>query len=144
MVHVRDEGSYFEGSVETVWRYMNSGDPHSKAHRSIRNREVKTEGAHTMLATMERNWRGNWVKVVNRLTILPPLGVVTEFLEGPFAGSKMFTVYTPEEARTRVDVYGEFVSPSLTKPEVKDAILAWLEESYNEDAPEVKALQSTS
>jgi hypothetical protein len=143
MVHVRDEGSYFEGSIQTVWRFLNSDEPHSAAHRSIRHREVKPAGENMVTVSMERNWRGNWVRVVNHLTVLPPLGTITEAVEGPFAGSKQFTIYTPEWGRTRVDVYGEYVSPTLPPAEVKDAALAWLEESYNEDAPAVKALQQT-
>ncbi len=101
-------------------------------------------GDTTFLLSMERNWRGEWVKVVNRLTVLPPLGTLIESLEGPFAGSKSFTVFTPEGQRTRVDVYGEFRSPVLPEAEVEAAARAWLEESYNEDAPAIKSLQSTS
>jgi hypothetical protein len=143
MVHIRDEGAEFEGSVETVWRFMNSGEPHAKAHTSIRNRQAKPVGEHTMMATMERNWQGQWVKVVNRITILPPLGMVTEFMEGPFAGSKTFTVYTPKEGKTRVDVYGEFQSPTLAAAELEPMAMKWLEESFNEDAPVIKAMQNT-
>ncbi|MGA8542603.1 MAG: hypothetical protein WB947_03560 [Thermoplasmata archaeon] len=144
MVHIRDEGSYFDGSIQTVWRYLNSDDEHPKAHRSVRNRQAKPVGDTTFLLSMERNWRGEWVKVVNRLTVLPPLGTLIESLEGPFAGSKSFTVFTPEGQRTRVDVYGEFRSPVLPEAEVEAAARAWLEESYNEDAPAIKSLQSTS
>jgi hypothetical protein len=144
MVHIRDEGSYVEGSIQTVWRYLNSGEPHAQAHRTVRNRQVKPVGDNTMIATMERNWRGTWVRVVNRLTVLPPLGTLVEVLEGPFAGSKSFTVYTPEGNRTRIDVYGEFESPTLPPAEVEKAALEWMEESFNEDAPAIKALQSSS
>lgn len=142
MVMIRDEGSYFEASVQTVWRFLNTPEEHGPAHRSVRNRTVKPEGGNSMVATMERNFRGNWVKVANRLIVLPPLGHVQEFLEGPLAGSKMFTVYTPEGGRTRVDVYGEFVSPTLAPNEVEAAVRAYLEESYREDAPAIQALQA--
>lgn len=141
MVSVRDEGSYFEGSIQTVWRFLNMPKEHSEAHRSIRNRTVQPVGETSMVATMERNFRGGWVKVVSRLTVLPPLGHVQEFLEGPFAGSKMFTVYTAEGDRTRIDVYGEFVSPTIPPDEVEAAALAYLDESFREDAPVIRALQ---
>jgi hypothetical protein len=141
MVHIQDEGSQFDASIQTVWRYLQSGEPHTLAHRSVRNNEVKPVGEISIIASMERNWRGNWVKVVNRYTLLPPLGTVQEYLEGPFAGSKAFTVYTPKGNTTRVDVFGEFISPVLTESEVEGAALAWLEESFNEDAPAVKTMQ---
>ncbi len=141
MVHVRDEGSYVEASIQSVWRFLSSGEPHARAHRSVRNRESKNLGENVMEATMERHWRGEWVKIVNRLTVLPPLGFVQEFLAGPFAGSKLFTVYTPEGDRTRVDVYGEFISPVLPPEEVRSAALAYLEESFDEDRPAIETLQ---
>ena len=141
MVHLRDEGAYFDGSIQSVWRYVNSGEAHSEAHKSTRNWTVKPVGDITNLVTMERNWKGTWVKVVNRVTVLPPLGTLMEVLEGPFAGTKAFTVYTPEGDRTRVDVYGEFISPSIPPAEVKDAALAWLTESYDEDARAIRTVQ---
>jgi hypothetical protein len=141
MVHVRDEGAYFDGSIQTVWRYLNSGAPHAEAHKSTRNSQLKPVGDYTNLLTLERNWKGQWVKVVNRVTILPPLGTLQEVLEGPFAGTKAFTVYTPEGDRTRVDVYGEFLSPTIPPGDVKDAAIAWLDESFNEDARAIRSMQ---
>ncbi len=44
MVHIRDEGSYFDGSIQTVWRYLNSDDEHPKAHRSVRKRQANRWG----------------------------------------------------------------------------------------------------
>jgi hypothetical protein len=143
MVHVRDEGGRVDGSIETVWRYMNSGEPHAKAHQSVRNRTTKPVGEHTMVATMERNWQGKWVKVVNRVTMIPPLGMMLESLEGPLAGSTWFTVYTPDGSATRVDVYGEFRSPTVPPAELEHVALAWLEESFNEDAPAIRAMQNS-
>ena len=79
------------------------------------------------------------MKVVSRMTRLPPLGVVQEFLEGPFAGSKAVLLYSPKGKNTRVDVYGEFTSPTIPENEVEKAALKWLAQSYDEDAPAVKA-----
>jgi hypothetical protein len=142
MVNVRDEGSEFEGSIQTVWRYLNSPELHGPAHKSTRNRAVKPVGGEVSIVSMERNWDGKWVRVRNRLTVLPPLATVTEPEEGPFAGSKIITVYTPGDGnRTRVDVYGEFRSPVLKEAEIDAAARAWLEESFREDAPAIKTFQ---
>jgi hypothetical protein len=144
MVHIRDEGGRFDASIQTVWRYLNTGDIHGKVHTNSRNRQVKPIGDYTSMVMMELNWNGNWVKVVNRVTVLPPLGVVTEFIEGPFAGSKMFTVYSPEGIdRTAVEVYGEFLSPALPPEQIEAAARKWLEDSYLEDAPALKAMQTS-
>jgi hypothetical protein len=144
MVHVRDEGSRVDGSIESVWRYLNDPELHGKAHKNSRNVTQKIEGGTTILVTAERNFRGSWVKVGQRLTVLPPLGHVIEFVAGPFAGSKMFTVYTPLDAdHTQVDVYGEFRSPTLADAEVETAARQYLDEVFSEDAPAIKTLHSS-
>lgn len=143
MVHVRDEGATFDAPVEVVWEFLNSGPTHGAAHKSIRNRTTQPAGENALIATMERNWNGQWVKVVSRMTRLPPLGIVQEFLEGPFAGSKAVLVYTPLGKKTRVDVYGEFTSPTIPEKDVEKAALRWLEVSYDEDAPAVRAYAAT-
>jgi hypothetical protein len=144
MVHVADEGAWFDGSIQTVWRYLGSGEPHSRAHRTMRNRTSRPVADNVTEATMERLWRGSWVKVVNRLSVFPPLGYVVEVLEGPLAGSKFFVVYTPEGDRTRVDVHGEFASPTLPHPELESAAREWLGVLYDEDAPGIRSLQSSA
>lgn len=139
MVHVRDEGATFDAPVEVVWQFLNSGPTHAQAHKSIRNRTTQPAGENAMIATMERNWNGQWITVVSRMSILRPLGIVQEFLEGPFAGSKAVMVYSPQGKKTRVDVYGEFTSPTIPENEIEKAALRWLAETYDEDLPAVKA-----
>ncbi len=143
MVHVRDEGATFDAPIEVVWEFLNSGPTHGQAHKSIRNRTTQPAGENQIIATMERNWEGEWVKVVSRMTRLPPLGLVQEFLEGPLAGSKAVLVYTPQGKKTRVDVFGEFTSPTIPAKDVEKAALKWLAESYDEDAPAIKAFAAT-
>ena len=139
MVFVSDEGSYLEAPIDTVWKFMSSGEVHSKTHVSMRNRVQKMLAPNVMEATMERHWRGAWVKVANRLTLLPPVGYALEVLEGPFAGSKSFQIYRPEGPRTRVDVYGEFVSPVIPSAEIRTAVLEYLAQTFDEDAPAIRA-----
>ena len=143
MVHVRDEGAKFDGSIESVWRYLNNPELHGLAHKDTRNRTAKTEGNLTTRVSMERNWRGAWVKVSFRITVLPPLGYVAEYTEGPFAGSNTFTVFTPlDQDHTQVDVYGEFRSPTISEGELGAAARQFLESIYNDDAPAIKELHT--
>lgn len=141
MVYIEDEGSQFEASIQTLWRYLGSGEPHAAAHRSARNHESKPNGQHSMINTSEWNWNGNWVRASDRYTMEPPLGGVREFVEGPFAGSRMFTVYTPRGDATGVKVFGEFTSPTIPPRELEAAVRGWLQEIFNEDAPAVKEMQ---
>jgi hypothetical protein len=144
MVHVRDEGSRFDGSIETVWRYLNNPELHGQAHKETRNRTAKTEGGLTTRLSMERNWKGAWVKVSFRVTVLPPLGYVAEYTEGPFAGSNTFTVFTPiDSSHTQIDVYGEFKSPTIPEAELEAAARLFLDSVYNDDAPAIKTLQTS-
>ncbi len=143
MVHVRDEGAVLEATVDDIWRFLPSA-AHGPAHRSVRHRTTRPEGENVVIASMERLWNGAWVKVVNRLTLYPPLGYVVEALEGPFAGSRSMTVYTPQGSRTRIDVFGEFVSPDIPASELEAAARRWLEETYDEDAPALRAFAGTA
>jgi hypothetical protein len=143
MAHVRDVGSEFEAPVESVWKFLASGEPHAMAHRSTRNLVATPAGEMVLLASMERHWIGRWVKVVNRYTLLPPLGVVTEVLEGPLAGSKYVAIYTPHGPKTGIEVYGEFTSPEISPPQIEPSARAWLAEMFEEDAPAVKAFAAS-
>src|SRR5438445_13491479 len=114
MVFIKDEGSVFDAPIDVMWKYIQS-PAHGQAHRSIRNRQTQPAGENTQLASMERNVGGSWVKVVNPLTILPPLGIAFEALEGPFAGSKFVYIYTPLGAKTGIAVYGEYASSQIPR-----------------------------
>jgi len=75
---------------------------------------------------------------VNRLTILPPLGIAFEALEGPFAGSKFVYIYTPLGAKTGIAVYGEYASSQIPAGQLESAVRTSLEEGFNEDAPAIR------
>lgn len=65
--------------------------------------------------------------------------MITEWLEGVLAGSKLVYVYPPQGDKTRVDVYGEFTSKSPPREEVEIAAREFLEAEFNADAPVVRA-----
>jgi hypothetical protein len=143
MVHVKDEGSHFEVPVEMLWKFLQAPDAHGESHsKSTRNHKVEPISETSMLLSMEQNMNGNWVKVKNRITALPPLGVAIEVLEGPMTGSKILNVYTPKGNRTGVDVYGEFVSAQIPAAQLEHAARANLEMVFNEDSEALKAFAS--
>jgi hypothetical protein len=49
-----------------------------------------------------------------RFAAYSPLGVAIEVLEGPLAGSKVFSYFTPNEERTDVTVAGDFKSATMS------------------------------
>jgi hypothetical protein len=138
MTHVSDVGREFDAPVDVVWKFLSSGEPHARAHKSIRNLVATPAGENTVVGTMEWFWKGSWVKVATRLTAVPPVAVIVEQLEGPFAGSKSVAIYIPRGAKTGVDVHGEFLSPQIPASQVEAEARAWLGETFDEDAMAIR------
>lgn len=142
MVHIRDEGSEFDASIEEIWKFLGSPQVHTPAHVSRRNSQVKPIGENAILLSVEQNMGGHWQKVLNRVTLLPPIGMAVEMLDGPLAGSKFFTYYTPKGGKTGVTVVGEFVSKSIPPAQLESEVLRSLEETFNEDNLALRKLAS--
>lgn len=143
-MHLKDEGGRFDASIDAVWKLVQSPEAHAAAHRSARGQRMKPLGEHVTLVTMEQEWDGGWARVAQRVTALPPLGMATEILEGPLAGSRMFQIYTPQGRRTRVDVYGEFVSSRIPPGQIEATVLRFLERIYREDAAALRGSAEAS
>ncbi|MCI4372065.1 MAG: hypothetical protein L3K02_00240 [Thermoplasmata archaeon] len=141
MVLIKDEGSHFDAPLSTVWEFL-QGEMHGAAHVSTRNQHVKPVGENVVVLSMEQNMNGQWVKVVNRITALPPLGVAIEVLEGPMAGTKLVNIYTPKGNKTGIDVYGEFMSPQIPPAQLEGAVRANLQQVFDEDSAAIHGLVS--
>jgi hypothetical protein len=143
MVHIKDEGSHFEAPIETVWAFLQAQDAHEESHsKSTRNRDSKPLTENSMILSMERNVNGQWMKEKNRVTMLPPLGLAIEVLEGPLAGSKFVNIYTPKGNRTGIDIIGEFNSSQIPAAQLEHAVRANLETVFNEDSAALKAFSA--
>ena len=139
MVRISDqEGSQFDAPLEVVWKYLQSPEAHGNAHQGSRNRAMKPLTETSFVVSWEQNMNGTWVKVANRITVFPPLGMVAEAIEGPLAGSKMFTVYTPRGAKTEVAVHGDMQSAMLPAPQIEPVVRAAWESAFNEDSAGLK------
>jgi hypothetical protein len=143
MVHISDEEkSTFDAPIETVWKYLQHPEAHGGAHKGSRNRSMKPLTESSFIVSWEQNINGNWVKFTNRITAFPPLGMASEQLEGPMAGSRMFTIYTPRGSKTEVAVHGEMVSPTVPPAQLEAMVrMAW-ENAFNEDAAGIREFAS--
>jgi hypothetical protein len=139
MVFVRDEGAEFDAPVSKVWEYIFSGEAHDASHKSTKNPKFKEVSDITFLYSADRNFRGKWAPHQLRITMVPPVSVTTEWLDGVLKGSKVTYLYSPKGDRTRVDAYGEFTSDTLKPDEVEAAAREWLAAEFNEDEPAVRA-----
>jgi hypothetical protein len=139
MARISDhEGSKFDAPLETLWKYLRDPTAHGEAHKSARNRSMQPLTETSFVVSWEQNMNGNWVKVSNRITVFPPLGSVSEAIEGPLAGSKTFTVYTARGAQTEVAVFGEMRSSAVPEEQLEAAVRAAWANAFEEDSVAIR------
>ncbi len=138
MVYLVDKGSAFDAPIDFVWKYIFGGEGHDAAHTTTRNPKFDKVSDVTIIYGSERLLRGKWAPDRMRISMFPPISVVTEWLEGALAGSKLVYVYSPQGERTGIDVYGEFTSKTLSPKEVEEAAREFLEGEFNADAPAIR------
>ncbi len=139
MVYIKDEGSEFDAPIDDVWKYLDDGDAHDAAHKTSRNPKFEKVSDITFIYSSERYLRGKWTPDSIRMTMLPPVAVAIEWLDGLLTGSKLVYVYKPKGEKTGIDVYGEFVSKTLPPTEVEATAREFLESEFRDDAPAVRA-----
>jgi len=139
MVYLKDEGSYFEAPIDFVWKYIFSNELHDAAHKTTRDPEFGKVSDVTFLYGSERYLQGKWAPDQLRISMFPPVSVVTEWIEGVLAGSKLVYVYSPHGGRTRIDVYGEVNSKTLPPEAIEGAVREFLESEFAADEPAIRA-----
>ena len=145
MARINDqEGSKFDAPLEIVWKYLQSPEAHGTAHQGTRNRGMKPLTDSSFVVSWEQNMNGNWVKVANRITVFPPLGMVAEAIEGPMTGSKMFTVYTPHGHQTEVSIFADMEVAGVPSGQLEAMVRGAWETAYNEDHVGIKAFHKGS
>jgi hypothetical protein len=144
MVHLVDEGSEFDAPLETVWAYLTAPGIHRVAHPKTRNFEVTELAENYYRLAMDQMMGSQWVRTVGRGAVYPPLGSVSETLEGPLAGSKYFLFYTPRGPKTGVTIVGEFVGRGMTDRDLETMVRGQFEEFFNEDQVGLRAFRATA
>ncbi|HEV2317009.1 MAG TPA: hypothetical protein VGV89_05495 [Thermoplasmata archaeon] len=139
MVFIKDEGSTFDAPIDFVWKYIYGTGAHDSAHTNTRNPKFEKVSELTFVYGSERQLRGRWAPDRLRISMFPPISVVTEWIEGVLEGSKFVYVYAPAGDRTRIDVYGEFSSKTLPAGDVESAAREFLDAEFAADAPAVRA-----
>ncbi|MCI4360784.1 MAG: hypothetical protein L3J91_03700 [Thermoplasmata archaeon] len=140
MVHVKDEGSQFDAPLDMVWKYVQNGEQHNATHHS-RSFSMKPLTESAMELSWEMEMDGKWHKIKTRTTVLPPVGLAIEMLEGPMAGSKFFNIYHAAGPKTGITVIGEFASKTIPESHLEPAVHAFLEQVFNEDNAAIKSME---
>jgi hypothetical protein len=139
MARINDhEGSKFDAPLDVVWKYLQSPEAHGTAHKGTRNRAMKPINDTSFVVSWEQDMKGTWVKVANRITVFPPLGMVAEAIEGPLTGTKMFTTYTPHGSKTEVSIAADVQAPGMPESQLEPTIRAAWEMAFNEDSEGIR------
>jgi hypothetical protein len=91
--------------------------------------------------TSERDVNGKTVRSKMRLTLYPPLGVAQEHLEGPTAGSKVFSYYTRKGNKTTITVVGDYKMAGANDEDTRNAVMQMLGWSFDEDVANIKSMK---
>ncbi|MGD0177211.1 MAG: hypothetical protein ABSC50_10345 [Candidatus Bathyarchaeia archaeon] len=134
MVYLFDEGSIFDAPIDKIWKYLPS-DQHQHSSMKLLSREST---GNAVVITGERNIMGKLVRTKIKNTLYPPFGFVQEHLEGPTAGSRAFVYYVPKGNKTAITVVGDFRLEGADEQRTKDAVLAQLQVSFDEDNANLK------
>jgi hypothetical protein len=142
MVFILDDGAYFKAPLDKVWKLLEAhGADGPKIHPDDKNQKMEMAANNVMVAEWENVVGGRVVKIKVRFSLYPPLGTAGEFIEGPFAGSKFFNIYSPRNQRTYITVVGEWKSPSIPEDKLKKAVFSMLEKEFGEDVAYLKTMR---
>ena len=136
MVYIVDEGSEFNMPLERLWEYLPS-ETHKHSAKVI-SRELQ---GNVLTLTSEREVNGKAARSKLRITMYPPLGIVQEHLEGPTAGSKVFSYYTRKGDKTAITVVGEYKMAGASDESTMKAVKQMLERSFDEDVATIKSMK---
>ena len=144
MVYLEDKVGTFDAPLEFVWKYIYGGESHDEAHKTTRKPTFKKVSDITFEYGSERLLRGKWTPDRMRISMFPPVAVVSEWLEGVLEGSKMVYLYSQQGDKTAIDVYGEFSSKTLAPGEIEPTVREFLDSEFRDDAASVRAAYSKS
>jgi hypothetical protein len=131
MVFIIDEGSTFKAPIEKVWKLNMSEGNHE--HPTLKNASSEMEGEHPVLSYESQMPDGSWAKNRVKLTLLPPIGVGFQTIEGPMTGSTSFQYYSPKGNETGITVIGEWTAKGVPDDNIRQAVLGFLDAVFKED-----------
>lgn len=143
MVFIVDNNGSFDEPLDKIWRFMMSPSSAAHAHPGNMNMETERQG-ESMILSFENVIPGAAGKVKHKvkMTMLPPVGMTMEYLEGPMAGTKSVQYYQPKGInRTDVIVVGEYTSNVIPEAQLKTLVLRNLEQIFREDQENLRRFE---
>ncbi len=138
MVYIIDEG-IFDAPLDKIWRFMQDETSNAHQHRAVQFARLIEKTANEMVVETEsKSPDGRLFRGTRRFVFNPPDSFSVEYLSGPQTGTKHTHTYTSMNDKTKVVVAGEFKIQGLDDEATRKVVLAWLEESFNEDNASLK------
>lgn len=152
MVYLEDNESIFDAPVEKVWELAKAHftDQVSRIHPTSKNVFIEKITENVFINKWQEEQKLNEKEGSNapiemeiKATIIYPIGIVFEVLEGPFIGSKYFIYYTPisTDEKTKVTVIGDFKSVFLNEQSLKSTVLEMLKKVHDEDCKYLETIK---
>jgi hypothetical protein len=142
MVRITDEGSHFDAPIDKVWKLVElHGEKLSEIHPDIQHPKMERVGENQGMINYTMDMNGQKISIRLRTTVLPPLAQVLEHLDGPMAGSKIISYYTPKGDKTAVTVVADFESPVMTPPQLEAAARDFLDRGFDQDQSYLKKMR---
>jgi len=141
MVFIVDEGSVFDAPLEKIWRFLQT-PPDIHNHPANQNLQAEFQPDGTIHLTFENEGPGgSMMKNKVKMTMVPPVGFIMEYIEGPMVGSKSMQYYLPKGNSTGVTVVGEYVSKAIPESQIKPIVVRGLETAFNDDQKNLKSFK---
>lgn len=142
VVLVKDAGTRFDASPETVWKLLSAhASDMSVIHPWRKGWSVEFPNDHTLLGIAQEDFRGKPVAMKVRFTMFPPLGFTAEFLEGVLAGTRWFQIYETKGDQVETTILGDFQSPLIPDAELEPWVRGWLDQVWKEDLAYLSRIQ---
>jgi len=138
MVFILDEGSEFKAPLSKVWELAQSEGKHN--HPSQIDPQTSMQNGVPVLSYGSRTADGSVVRSSIKVTMLPPVGFVLEYIDGPMEGTKLMQYYTPKGDKTKVTVVGDAVSKTMTEGQLRKAVLKGLDTAFKEDEENLRRM----
>jgi len=142
MVRITDEGSHFDAPIGKVWKLVEAHGEHlSEIHPDVHAPKMDRAGENQAVISYTMEMNGQKIPVRLRTTALPPTAQVLEHLDGPMAGSKIISYYTPKGEKTGVTVIADFESPMLPPAQLEAAARDFLDRGFEQDQVYLKKMR---
>lgn len=144
MVTYKSDG-VFDAPADKVWKLLtqeHTPEKVTKIHTNILSvKNIENKGNVLVQDSTSKGPDGKPVTSRIRFTFNPPKGFNMEWLTGPLAGSKCTHAYTPQGAKTKVDLTGDFKIPGMDDASTVKIVDQFMTDAFNADNAFIRTMK---